>query len=191
MGAEPGPQNSLKLRMIAYVLIAVVVLLLLVLLAQPKLGFVLIWPILFVYPHLYLERLELLPWNIGVDDLFILGFCLIVIVRCNLIGGVPVRAGFSFLGAFLFFVLWGVANFSGWSLMPELPAEAVVKPTLKCGIHVCFTYALLHTIDTGDDVRRVALVYSAALALAAVTVIRHANFPNQMANKKICKFSHR
>ena len=55
--------------MIGFLLITLGFLMVAGMLINPKLGAYLIWPFVFLYPHLYLSRLGLLPWNIGGDDL--------------------------------------------------------------------------------------------------------------------------
>ena len=67
---------GLTLLLLALLTMAVVAL-------QPKIGAILVWPIVYLYPHLYMHRLDLLPWNIGVDDLFICFLSLAVLVRRN------------------------------------------------------------------------------------------------------------
>lgn len=150
-------------------------------LINPKIGAVLVWPVLLLYPHLLLERMGLLPWNIGLDDLFICSFFLIVVVRRNLLGGVPLRLGLCVLGTMCYFVLWAVAHASGWRMMPELFPIDVVKPVLKYGIYVLFVYVMIHTIDNERDLRRSALTFVVCMMLAGLTVILQQYFPAQMA----------
>ncbi|RME41606.1 MAG: hypothetical protein D6788_00890 [Planctomycetota bacterium] len=153
---------------------------LLALMIQPKVGAYLVWPIVFLYPHLYMERLGLLPWNIGGDDLFICLFFLIVVVRRNLLGRVPLRLGISVIGAVAYLVIWTVANFSGWSLVPELEPEQIYKPILKYVVFVLLTYSLVHTLDDARDLRRVSIAFCVTLTLAGVTVILQRWFPEPM-----------
>ena len=166
--------------MIGWILVALTLAVLAAILINPKTGLLVIWPLLFVYPHLYMQRLQLMPWNIGVDDLFICVFFLVVLVRRNLLGGVPMRFGFALKGALAFMVIWTVAHLSGWSLEPHMFAIEIVKPILKWGIYVLLVYAMVHTIDDERDLRRVAFVYVGSLTLAGVTVILHQLFPQQM-----------
>jgi len=166
--------------MIGWVLVALVLAALAAILVNPKIGLVLIWPLLFVYPHLYMQRLALLPWNIGVDDLFICVFFLVVLIRRNLLGGIPIRFGFALKGAVAFMAIWTVASLSGWSLEPHLYPIEVIKPVLKWGVYVLLVYSMVHTIDDERDLRRVAFVYVGSLTLAGVTVILHKLFPSQM-----------
>ncbi len=166
--------------MIGYILIAVAALVLVVLLVKPKLGAVLVWPILLVYPHLYMEQLEILPWNAGVDDLFIAVLFLIVVFQRNLLGGSPVRFGYSMIAAVTMLVVITIANLSGWALEPTLPAVVTIKPMLKAIIFALFTYVMVNTIDDEHDIRRAALVHVTFLAVAAFTVVLHKMFPAQM-----------
>ncbi len=163
--------------MIGYVLIVTAILLLVAITVHPKIGAVLILPIVFLYPHLYMQRLNLLPWNIGIDDLFICVFFVVVVVRRNLIGGIPVRLGLAGVGVTTYFVIWTVANLSGWSMMPELPPEVIVKEILKVMILILFTYCLVHTIDTARDLQQVVFVFILTLTCAGITLILHRMFP--------------
>ena len=166
--------------MIGFLLITLGFLMVAGMLINPKLGAYLIWPFVFLYPHLYLSRLGLLPWNIGGDDLFICLFFMIVVIRRNILGGVPLRIGLSVGGALVYLVIWTVNNLSGWSIVPELWPEQIYKPILKYVIFVLLTYSLVHTIDNGRDMRRVAVAFCVFLTLAGVTVILQQWFPHQM-----------
>ncbi len=161
------------------------------LLINPKIGAILVWPIAFLYPHLYMQRLEILPWNIGVDDLFVCVFFLVVVVRRNLLGGTPLRIGVSMVGVLTYFLIWTVAHLSGWFMLPEQLLVDVAKPVLKVVIYVLFVYSMVHTIDNERDLRRSVLVYVCCMALAGLTVILHQLFPNQMViftSEKIVRY---
>ncbi|MCO6437548.1 MAG: O-antigen ligase family protein [Phycisphaerae bacterium] len=166
--------------MTAAILVITVFVLLSVLVVQPKLAALLSWPIILVYPHLYLFYESPLPWNMGYDDLFICGAFLIVLVRRNLLQGVPLRIGLSVLGAGTYVLIWAVAHFSGWSMMPELEPVDVVKPILKAVIFFLFTFVLVHCIDDVRDLRRALVAVIASFTAAAITVILHEKFPDQM-----------
>ncbi len=147
---------------------------------NPKIGSVLIFPVVFLYPHLYMQQTGVLPWNIGIDDLFICLFFLIVLVRRNLLGGTPIRWGVALAGALAYLAVWTTANLSGWGLMPELEPIDVFKPILKYVVFVLYVYALIHTLDTGRDLRRIALAFSVFLTMAGIIVILHKWFPDPM-----------
>ena len=166
--------------MVGFLLLLLVFLAVVVVAVYPKLGAILVWPILYVYPHLYLYRLDLMPWNIGIDDLFICALFLAVLVRRNLSEGIPFRIGLSVVGASTYFVVWSVAHLSGWTIMPELLPVDIVKPILKGVIFVMFTFALVHIIDDERDLRRAGTAFVVSLTLAGVTVILHQLFPEQM-----------
>lgn len=166
--------------MIGWVLVSLALVALGAILINPKIAVVLVWPMVFLYPHLYVQNLQLLPWNIGLDDLFVCLFFLIVLVRRNMLSGVPLRFGLTLKGALAFMVIWTVASFSGWSIEPHMFPIEVVKPVLKWITYLLFAYALVHTIDDAQDVKRAALVYIVTLTLAAVTVVLHQMFPSQM-----------
>lgn len=161
--------------------LAFAVLALVALLISPKLGAILVWPIILVYPHLYMGQLNLLPWNIGVDDLFICVFFLVVVVQRNLFGHTELRLGLTVLGAAAYLLVWTVAQFSGWVIMPELLPVDILKPILKDVIFVLFAYALVHTIDTERDLKRIAYAFVLFMTLAAIIVILHKLLPSQFA----------
>ncbi len=177
--------------MIGFVLFVAAIVTLIAVVANPKLGAVLVWPIIYLYPHLYMSRLDLIPWNIGVDDAFICCFFVAVVIRRNLFAGVGIRLGVSVLGAFAYFVIWGVSNLSGWAMMPELLPNEVVKPILKGFIFFLFTYAMANCIDDERDLKRVAWAFVLTLVAASVTILLHQSFPEQMiifTNEKIEKY---
>lgn len=152
-----------------------------VVLVSPKVGALLLWPIIFVYPHLYMERLGLLPWNAGVDDVFICLMAAVVLMRRNLLGGVPLRFGLTLVGALTYYMIWVMAQFSGWYISPELQPVEVLKPILKGIIFVLYAFVLVHTIDDERDVRRMAISFAFFMTAASCTVILHRLFPGQFA----------
>jgi hypothetical protein len=166
--------------MVGVLLILLVFLAVGLVLVWPKLAAYLVWPVVFVYPHLYLNRMELLPWNIGIDDIFICVTAVIVIVRCNLLGGRPLRFGLALIGVLGYVIVWTVAHLSGWSIMPDLLPVDVLKPVLKAFVFVLFVYLLVHLIDDERDLRRISVVYVLTFTAAGVTVILHQLFPDQM-----------
>lgn len=150
-------------------------------LISPKIGALLLWPIIFVYPHLYMERLGLLPWNAGVDDLFICLMFVAVLIRRNLLAGVGLRFGLTMIGTLVYYFIWVMAQFSGWYISPELQPIEVFKPILKGVIFVLYAYVLVHTIDDERDIRRMAVTFAIFMTAAACTVILHRLFPGQFA----------
>jgi hypothetical protein len=166
--------------MIGIILVLIAAITLVAVMLNPKFGAVLVWPIILLYPHLYWYELGYLPWNIGIDDLFICVFFLAVVLRRNFLGGVPVRLGLPVWAALAYVVIWSVANYSGWNMRPDLLPEEVLKPILKGVVFLLFTYALVHCIDNERDLKRQSHVFVFVLALAAITVILHKLLPAQM-----------
>lgn len=150
-------------------------------LVSPKTGALLLWPIILVYPHLYMERQGLLPWNAGVDDLYVCFLFVVVLIRRTLLGGVGLRIGVTVLGAATWYVIWVVAHLSGWYITPELQPVEVLKPILKGVIFVLFAFVMVHVMDDERDLRRMALTFAAFMTVAACTVILHRLFPSQFA----------
>jgi len=92
------PKSERFSNMIGLILIAAAVLVFAVLLLQPKIGTVLVWPIVFAYPHLFVERQQLTPWNVGMDDVFICIFFVAVVVRRGFFGKTELRFGLAMRG---------------------------------------------------------------------------------------------
>ncbi|GEM_PF-1131803 len=166
--------------MLGWFLVGVAILALTVCIVSPKLGAMLALPILFVYPHMYMVRLGLLPWNIGIDDLFICVLFLVVAVRSNFLGQTPLRMSFSLIGVLTLAALLVVANLSGWSRVPSEMPIVILKPILKGFVFVLFVYCMVHTINTERDLRQMSLVYVLTMTAAAFTVILYRFFPAQL-----------
>ena len=167
--------------MIGIILIALVFVVMAAILVNPKIGSLLVWPILFLYPHLYLSRLALLPWNIGIDDLFICAFFVIVVIRCNFFDRIPLRIGVAGIGVTAYAVILAVANLNGWSMVTGVEPVEIVKDILKGAVVVMFTYCMLHTIDTERDLRRVVSAFVLTLTCAGITLILHKLYPQYFA----------
>lgn len=147
---------------------------------KPKWGSFLIWMVLFTYPHNWWYRHAFLPLNIGVDDLFCILLFVLVAIRRNLLGGIPIRFGYAFwiITAFL-----GVGSFSILSGALDAPAfERVhyLKDILKLCVYWGLFYAILHSIDDLRDVRRQFTLFAFAAVAGAVIVTLHGLFPQRM-----------
>lgn len=165
--------------MIGLFLITLAALALAAIFVNPKIGAILVWPVILLYPHLYMEQLAWLPWNAGIDDIYMAVFALVVLVRRNLLAGVPLRVGLTMVGALTYGVVWTVSNLHGWTLMPDLLPIEILKPILKYITFLAFAYGMVHTLDTPSDLRRVSAVFVVVMTLAGVTVILHQLFPAQ------------
>ncbi|MDK1031833.1 MAG: hypothetical protein QGD94_07500 [Planctomycetia bacterium] len=163
--------------MVGVLILFLTVIVLLVILIKPKWGVVLLWPMLFCYPHYYMAQRGLLPWNIGVDDLFICAFFLVIVLRRQLFGGIPFRTTYAFWGVLSFWFIWTVSNLSGLSMIGTYMWEPFVKNILKGVIFVLFTYCLLHSVDNTRDMRRLVLAFCFSAGLGAVLVILHPYYP--------------
>ena len=146
---------------------------------NPKLGVILLWPMLFMYPHYLMWRMNLMPLNIGVDDLFMCVFFLIVLVRRNLLGGLPIRMGHAVWGALAFFLVLIIVNVNSYFLMASLAPE-FIKTALKGAILTCMVYSLVNTIDDIRDLRMLAFSFAFFVGVSAVIVILQNFFPGPM-----------
>ena len=156
--------------MLGILVIAVVIIILLAILVKPKLGVVLLWPALFMYPHYYMWQRQLLPLNIGIDDLFICTLFIIVLVRRNLMEGVRPRLGYAFWSTFIFFIIVLIGNINGYLLVRAESAE-FAKKMLKGALSVLLAYSLLNCIDDLDDLKRVVFSFCFFAGVGAVIMI--------------------
>jgi hypothetical protein len=147
---------------------------------QPKLGAILVWPILLAYPHHYWEQLGLMPMNIGFDDLFICVFFLMVFIRRNMIDGLPVRLGYVFwCSAFLLlFIL--TSHINGYFKMGASFRE-FAKTILKGVIDVLLVYSLVNTIDNVKDLGRTAFAFCFFVGISGILIILQQYFPAPMS----------
>lgn len=147
---------------------------------KPKWGSLLIWPILFAYPHGWWFEHQYLPLNIGFDDLFCIFLFLVVLIRRNLLGPVRVRFGYAFWVITAFAVIVAIANFAGSRDVYRLERAPFFKDVLKAGVYWCLFYAILHCIDNERDLKIQLTFFSMAAVLGAVIIIVQRFFPYQM-----------
>ena len=129
---------------------------------KPKWGSFLIWPILFTYPHNWWFQHQWLPLNIGVDDLYCLVLFGVVVIRRNLLGGIPVRWGYAFWVVTTFVLIGAVAVLSGAADAPGMERVNYIKDILKLCVYWGLFYAILHCIDDVVDLRRQFTMFSLA-----------------------------
>lgn len=149
-------------------------------LAKPKWGSFLIWPILFTYPHGWWFYHQYLPLNIGFDDLFCIFLFLVVLIRRNLLGGVRIRFGYAFWTISAFVVVAAVANIAGSRGAPSFERVLYIKDILKLGVYWCLFYAIIHCIDDERDLKMQLTMFSIAAVLGATIVILQYFFHYQM-----------
>jgi hypothetical protein len=147
---------------------------------KPKWGTFLIWLILFTYPHGWWFYRSYLPLNIGVDDLFCLMLFVMVLVRRNLLGGIPIRFGYAFWTISAFVFIATIANIAGSRDAPPIERILYVKDIMKLGVYFALFYAILHCIDDVRDLRIQFTMFSLAAVVGAVIVILQYFFPGRM-----------
>jgi len=152
----------------------------LIMVINPKTGMLFLWPMLFLYPHLYMWEKQLLPLNIGIDDLFICVMFLIVFVRRNLMGGVPIRLGYAFWGTFTFFLILLLSNMNSYLIVPAA-ADEFIKAVLKGVITILLAYSFTNSIDDVDDLKRLVFIYCFSAGLGAILMVFQQFFPEPLA----------
>jgi hypothetical protein len=151
--------------------VALIAVILLIILYNPKLGTFLIWPILFTYPNGWWYFNGFLPMHIGYDDLFCIVLFLVVFVRRNLMGGVPIRFGYSFWVITGFLGVVALSSFSGSMNTPNISSLAFLTEFLKMGIFWCLFYAIMHCVDNERDLKIQFFMFSLAAVIGAGIVI--------------------
>jgi hypothetical protein len=167
--------------MLSLIIILATVAILGLILAKPKWGSFLIWPILFTYPHRWWFDHQFLPLNIGVDDLFCIVLFLVVLIRRNLLGSVPIRFGYAFWTISSFVIVVIIANLAGYKdiVSPFVRTDSI-KDILKLGVYWCLFYAIIHCIDNERDFKMQLTMFSLAIVAGAVIVILQYFFPYRM-----------
>ena len=160
----------------AIIILICIFIVLVVITVKPKLGIVLLWPMLFLYPHYLMFKSQALPLNIGIDDLFICLIFLIVLVRRNLFGGIPIKFGFAFWVTFAFFIILLVSNLYSYSLV-GVEFEIFIKAILKGIITILLAYSLVNSIDDQKDLKRVIFAFCFSAGLGAIIMIFQQFFP--------------
>jgi len=144
-----------------------------IIIVNPKWGTFVIWFFLFTYPHGWLSQKAFLPLNMGFDDLFCILLFILVLIRRNLMGGVPIRFGYGFWVITSCTAIIVVANYAGSKYAQPEEFILYVKDILKSGVFLLLFYAILHCIDNEKDLRRQFTMFSMASVAGAILVIWH------------------
>lgn len=160
----------------AIIILSCILLVLMVITIKPKLGIVMLWPMLFLYPHYLMFQSQILPLNIGIDDLFICLLFLIVLFRRNIIGGIPIRLGFAFWITAAFFMILVISNLHSYAVV-RTEFEVFLKAILKGVITVLLAYSLVNSIDTQEDLKRVIFAFCFSAGLGAIIMVLQQFFP--------------
>jgi hypothetical protein len=131
----------------------------------PKALVMLIWPVLFCYPH----RLTygLMPMNMGFDDFYIILVFTVIVFRFG-IGrfDFPMKAVLGFYFVFL------IADLTGLITNPyPSAAQIVLKSALKTIILVLFTWIMSTTLQTERDLRSYMLFFLLSITMASLLAI--------------------
>jgi len=147
---------------------------------QPKWGAILVWPMFFLYPHFYMWQRQLLPLNIGIDDLFICIFFICTVIRRNMMGGIRWQFGYATWAAFLFWIFLVTSNVNGYYTAGKMDGPEFAKQALKGIITLFLAYSLVNTIDDLEDVKRVIFSFCFFAGMGGVLVILQNYFPVPM-----------
>lgn len=160
--------------------LVITVIVLAMVLWNPKWGPIFLWPMLFLYPHYYMWQRQLLPLNIGIDDLFICVFFLVTVLRRNIMGGIRPRFGYAVWATFLFFIILVSSNANGYFIVGRVDLPGFVKLALKGIITLLLAYSLVNTIDDEEDLKRVVFSFCFFASTGAIIVILQNYFPGPM-----------
>jgi hypothetical protein len=163
--------------MLVATLVTAAILAFLLALISPKLASVMIWPILFLYPHNWWYHHQFLPMNIGGDDLFCLILFTGVVIRRNVLQRVAIRMGFAFWVVTAFTVIAAVANFAGVAKMGGADVPDAIKGALKPAVYWALFFAILHCIDGTRDLKIQISSFTLGAALGAGLVIAQGHVP--------------
>lgn len=128
------------------------------------------WFALFCYPHALTA--ELLPLNIGVDDLYIIGLGIAVLLKRIFSGRVVL--GFATIGALLFWIVETGSNMTGALTGPGFLMEGAIKATLKGVTYIIFGFIMDNTIDDRKDIESTIKWLMVAGICGTITVIGQA-----------------
>lgn len=153
---------------------------LVIIFVKPKWGSFLIWPILFCYPHGWWASHGFLPLGAGADDVFFVFLFLVVLVRRNLMEGVPFRFGYAFWTITSFVLIALVATYFGSREAAAFERILYLRDMLKLVGYWCLFYAVIHCIDDEYDLRRQLFMFSGAAVAGALLVIAHYYMPYRL-----------
>ncbi|NLH17140.1 MAG: O-antigen ligase family protein [Phycisphaerae bacterium] len=109
--------------------------------------------------------------NIGYDDLFCIVLFLAVFIRRNMMGGIPIRLGYSFWVITGFLGMVAIAAFSGYTNFSYVGLAPYLKEILKMGVFWCLFYAIMHCVDDEHDLKIQFSMFSLAAVIGAGIVI--------------------
>jgi len=132
----------------------------------PEAMLLMVWPVLFLYP----QRLfyGLLPWNAGLDDLFILAVGVRILLFTR--KAYPHKATAVVWLALMMAAMQLFAEITGVFRYPVLLAT-VARNGLKGIVFIVFAATLAKSIRTEDDIHRHLKMYLFAVSLAFLVVL--------------------
>jgi hypothetical protein len=140
---------------------------------KPKWGALIVWPILFLYPHGYWYHANLTPYRMGFDDIFIVYVFVVVIVRLRLNRGLPIKLGWAGRLFVLFSLILAVST--GFGVLrygiPTGTSNLFIKTMFKAVAFICLFAMLANAVDTRRDWLRVVRTINMTMILAGLLVV--------------------
>lgn len=154
--------------MLLVIVIIISGLLLSAIMIRPFWGVLLLWPVLLLYPHALTQ--DLLPFNIGLDDLFVAFVFVVTLVRC-LVGG---QFRFGKWGFFVltFWLLTVISSFYGVAYENlRFGGGIALKYVVKRSTIAMVAFIVLNGVEDLSQLPRVArwfLISSIGLSVVAI-----------------------
>jgi O-antigen ligase len=154
--------------MLSAIVIIVSGLLLSAIIIRPFWGVLLLWPVLLLYPHALTQ--DLLPYNIGFDDLFVAFVFVVTLVRCLLVG--QFRFGTWGLFVLTFWFLNVISTFYGVAYENiGFMGGIALKYVMKRSTIAMVAFIVLNGVEDLNQLPRVArwfLISSIGLSILAI-----------------------
>jgi hypothetical protein len=167
--ASPRAGDGSETAMQAVIFGILVLLMLGAVIVRPKIGALLIWPVLIVYPH-GLQAAAHMPQNLNFGDVFVIFVAIMVFLR---VSGRQRRMGPTLKIAIAMWIICSWSAFFGL-LQPDFPQgdmPIAIRSILKQGGLVALCFCFLETLDTPEDCWRMARWFAFSIAAAGLVVI--------------------
>jgi len=155
---------STLILIIGHLVIAIII-------VRPLWGALLMWPVLLCYPHAATE--EVLPLNIGFDDLYVSVLFVIVLIRRQLD---EQRVRFGRWGALVlsFWLISLISNLVGMLLLPQVAGPVpILKDTLKQITFPFVALIVLNAVTTPEQIRQlVRWLLIGCIGLSVVAILQ-------------------
>lgn len=139
---------------------------------KPAMASVLIWPVLYMYPHNLWYQLQV-PFNIGFDDLYALVIFGSVLIRYKLFEGRPLVLGWPCVAIVGFVAVFSVSQIAGAVSMPgeRLLQITSIRLIPKYMVIAGLSFALLQVISTDRILKTHLISFACAAAGGGLIII--------------------